>query len=58
MRYLMFKDWEPCEQMINATREALHADVLPGALNQLGCYLETMLSQVRLRAVLADCDLA
>ena len=58
MRYLMFKDWKPCEQMINATREALHADALPGAINQLGCYLETMLSQVRLRAVLADCDLA
>ncbi|HVF28875.1 MAG TPA: hypothetical protein VM943_11575 [Pyrinomonadaceae bacterium] len=55
MRYLMFKDWDVyehfVEQIMDASTNAERAPVL----HRLGCYLETLLGQVRMRAVLSDC---
>lgn len=55
MRYLMFKDWDVyehfVEQIMDASTNAERAPVL----HRLGCYIETLTGQVRLRAVLSDC---
>ena len=55
MQYLMYKDWEQFEifahQLISATEE--QADVSP-LLHQFLCYLETLLGEVKMRAVVSD----
>ncbi len=55
MQYLMYKDWEQFEtfahQLISATGE--QADVGP-LLHQFLCYLETLLGEVKMRAVVSD----
>ena len=55
MQYLMYKDWEQFEtfahQLISATGE--QADVSP-LLHQFLCYLETLLGEVKMRAVVSD----
>ena len=55
MQYLMYKDWEQFEsfarQLISATGE--QTDVSP-LLHQFQCYLETLLGEVKMRAVVSD----
>jgi hypothetical protein len=55
MECLMYSDWPQFEcfcERINVSATDLPA--LAGVLNQFQCYLETLLSQVRMRAVLAE----
>lgn len=54
MRYLMYKDWEACERFVeelSASRRASETDHL---LHRFEAFLETLLGQVNMRAVLAD----
>jgi hypothetical protein len=54
LRYLMFKDWEACERFIEEVGAARGAIELAPVLNRFSAYLETLLGQVNMRAVLAD----
>ncbi|MGH9902950.1 MAG: hypothetical protein ACRD68_14175 [Pyrinomonadaceae bacterium] len=54
MRYLMFKDWEGYERFVEKVRDAGGAAARAAVLHRLGCYLETLIGHVRMRAVLAD----
>jgi hypothetical protein len=54
LRYLMFKDWEACERFIEEVGAARGAIELSPVLNRFSAYLETLLGQVNMRAVLID----
>lgn len=55
MRYLMFKDWDVYEHFVEQIMDASTIAERASVLHRLGCYLETLLAQVRMRAVLSDC---
>lgn len=54
LRYLMYKDWEPCERMIEEFRASRGTTEVVPVLHRVGCYLEMLLGHVRMRAVLAN----
>ena len=55
MEYLMYSDWPQFESFCERI-EIAESDTssLAPVLHQFQCYLETLLGQVRMRAVLAD----
>ncbi|HEX8180169.1 MAG TPA: hypothetical protein VF525_11550 [Pyrinomonadaceae bacterium] len=57
MCHLMYRDWDEYESFINELRAAQSQFELLTVLNSLTCYLETLLSQVRMRSSLADYNL-
>lgn len=54
LRFLMYKDWETYERFAQEIGGAHGAIELAPVLHRFDCYLETLLGQVRMRAVLAD----
>lgn len=54
LRYLMYKDWESFEMFVEEVTDAKGAAELQPALHRFHAFLETLLSQVSMRAVLAD----
>lgn len=54
LRFLMYKDWETYERFAQEIGGARGAVELAPVLHRFDCYLETLLGQVRMRAVLAD----
>jgi hypothetical protein len=57
MQYLMYKDWEEYERLMNEVIASIQSrGNVPGTLKSLSCYLSTLLSHVRARAVLTDQD--
>jgi len=53
MQWLMYKDWEDYESLSGQVIEALNEGERPtDLLHRLGCYLETLLAQIKTRAVL------
>lgn len=53
MHYLMYRDWGHFERIVEELEGSLRGDLDSGtALHQFLCYLETLLGQVKLRAVL------
>jgi hypothetical protein len=57
MCHLMYRDWDEYESFISELRAAQSQFELSTVFNSLTCYLETLLCQVRMRSVLADCNL-
>jgi hypothetical protein len=55
LRYLMYKDWEACERFIEEVGAARGAVELAPVLHRFAAFVETLFSQVSMRAVLADC---
>ena len=59
MRYLMYKDWQEFETLSEKLMDSAPGAVEPDSpAHSFKCYLETLLGQVKLRAVLVDvfCD--
>jgi hypothetical protein len=55
MEYLMYSDWPQFESFCERIRiSTADSPSLAAVLHQFQCYLETLLGQVRMRAVLAD----
>jgi hypothetical protein len=55
LEYLMYSDWPQFESFCERIRvSTADSPSLTSVLHQFQCYLETLLGQVRLRAVLAD----
>jgi len=55
MHYLMYRDWGNFERIVEQLGGSLRGEVDSGpVLHQFLCYLETLLGQVKLRAVLAE----
>jgi hypothetical protein len=54
LRYLMYKDWEACERFIEEVGAARGAVELAPVLHRFAAFIETLFSQVSMRAVLAD----
>ncbi|MEJ7713850.1 MAG: hypothetical protein WKF84_29395 [Pyrinomonadaceae bacterium] len=54
LRYLMYKDWETYERFAEEVNKAHGAVELAPVLHRFDCYLETLLGQVRMRAVLVN----
>lgn len=54
LRYLMYKDWEACERFMEEVAAARGAVEVTPVLHRFSAYLETLLGQVNMRAVLAD----
>lgn len=54
MKYLMFRDWEQLERMHDEIVSANSDDELRRLLHLFSTYLETLLGQVNMRAVLAN----
>ena len=54
LRYLMYKDWEACERFMEEVAAARGVVELAPVLHRFATYLETLLGQVNMRAVLAD----
>lgn len=54
LRYLMYKDWGPCERMIEEVKASRGTAEVGEVLHRAGCYLETLLGHVKMRAVLAN----
>lgn len=55
MRYLISKDWQECERLIEEVATCIsRGDQAAPLLHRLGCYFETLLGQVQTRAVIAD----
>lgn len=54
LRFLMYKDLEAYERFAQEIGAARGAVELTPVLHRFDCYLETLLGQVRMRAVLAD----
>lgn len=52
MHYLMYKDWEECEQFVKRVLTTNGDSNLVVMLDRFSCYLEVLLTQVKLRAVL------
>ena len=58
MRYLMYKDWQAYEALTEPIITSIGNGNSPmDLLHSFGCYLETLLGQVKGRAVLADSGL-
>jgi hypothetical protein len=53
MRFLMFKDWEPFERLVEEIEEEQNAAGLSQAIHRFEAFLETLFGQVNMRAVLA-----
>jgi hypothetical protein len=53
-RYLMYKDWEALERFAEEIDSARGSGELSRTLHRFEAYLETLFSQVNMRAVLAD----
>lgn len=54
LRFLMYKDWESYERFVEEIGAARGAAELAPVLHRFGAYLETLFSQINMRAVLAD----
>jgi hypothetical protein len=54
MRFLMFRDWEQLERLHDEFVAAPTEDALRRQIHLFATYLETLLGQINLRAVLAD----
>ena len=55
MHYLMYRDWGHFERILEQLESSLRGELDSGpVLHQFLCYLETLLGQVKLRAVLAE----
>jgi len=54
LRYLMYKDWEACERFMEEVAAARGAVEVTPVLHRFSAYLETLLGQVNMRAVLAE----
>lgn len=54
MRYLMFKDWDEYERFVEQMMDAPTIAERAPVLHRFSCYLETLVGQVRMRAVLCD----
>ena len=55
MHYLMYRDWGHFERIVEELECSLRGELDSGpVLHQFLCYLETLLGQVKLRAVLAE----
>ena len=54
LRYLMYKDWEACERFIEEVGAARGAVELAPVLHRFAAFIETLFTQVSMRAVLAD----
>jgi hypothetical protein len=54
MELLMYSDWPQFESLCERIDPHQDAQQLPAVLHQFRCYLETLLGQVRMRAVLAN----
>lgn len=55
MHYLMYRDWGNFERIVEQLASSLRGELDSGpVLHQFLCYLETLLGQVKLRAVLAE----
>ncbi len=58
MRFLMYKDWQAYESLTEPIIASIENGESPiDLLHSFGCYLETLLGQVKGRAVLADSGL-
>lgn len=59
MQFLMYKDWQEFESLTENLLDSVPDTTAPGSpLHSFHCYLETLLGQVKLRAVLVNvfCD--
>jgi hypothetical protein len=54
MRYLLYKDWEEYERFVEEITTAHGTLEVARVLGKLSCYLNTLLAQVRMRAVLLN----
>ena len=54
LRYLMYKDWESYERFLEEVSAAHGAIELAPVLHRFAAYLETLLGQINMRAILAD----
>ncbi|HYE64953.1 MAG TPA: hypothetical protein VD966_05190, partial [Pyrinomonadaceae bacterium] len=54
MHYLMYRDWEEFERFVVEVMDTRSAGELAPVLHRFARYLETLLGQVRMRAVLND----
>ena len=54
MRYLFYKDWESYERFIEEIAAARNSVELAPVLHRLDTFLETLLSQINMRTVLAN----
>lgn len=54
LRFLMYKDWEAFERFVEDASAAKSAAQLQPIFNRFQAFLETLFSQVSMRAVLAD----
>lgn len=55
MHYLMYRDWEDFERFADALELSLESErEMTVLLHKLSCYVEALLSQVEMRAVLTD----
>ncbi|HEX8852215.1 MAG TPA: hypothetical protein VF754_01950, partial [Pyrinomonadaceae bacterium] len=54
LRFLMYKDWESYERFVEEIGAARGATELAPVLHRFNAYLETLFSQINMRAVLAD----
>ncbi|HEX4945874.1 MAG TPA: hypothetical protein VFZ34_04400 [Blastocatellia bacterium] len=54
MRFLMFRDWEQLERLYDEIVAATTPDTLRRTIHLFATYLETLLGQINLRAVLAE----
>ena len=55
MHYLMYRDWGNFERIVEDLERSLRGELESGpVLHQFLCYLETLLGQVKLRAVLSE----
>jgi hypothetical protein len=58
MHFLMYRDWQQFEALSEAIIESIRRGESPAdRLHHMGCYLETLLAQVKARSVLADLSL-
>jgi hypothetical protein len=54
LKFLMYKDWDAYEQFLEETIVARTIEEVAEALHRFSVFLETLLGQVNMRAVLAD----
>ena len=54
LKFLMYKDWDSYEQFLEEIIVARTIEEVVDALHRFSVFLETLLGQVNMRAVLAD----
>jgi hypothetical protein len=54
MRYLMYKDWESYEKLMDETIASRGFSELQTSLHRFACYLSTLYRQIGMRAVIAN----